>query len=166
MNKKSHISLLLTACPPRSLRVSGFTLLELLVVLSIAALLLTLVPLSFTGSLDLVTGKSAAHRLAATLRQARSLAVVRNQTVAVQLDARAGRYGIVGEAEALSLPVGSQLSFLDGRGDLERDRRSIRFFPDGSSSGGTVALDDGTRRFVIAVQWLLGRVSVTSEQAV
>ncbi len=36
----------------------------------------------------------------------------------------------------------------------------IRFNPDGSSTGGRIALADGKRRVAVGVDWLTGRVSV------
>ena len=36
----------------------------------------------------------------------------------------------------------------------------IRFNPDGSSTGGRIALADGKQRVAVGVDWLTGRVSV------
>ena len=36
----------------------------------------------------------------------------------------------------------------------------IRFNPDGSSTGGRIALADGQRRMAVGVDWLTGRVSI------
>jgi len=141
---------------------AGFTLLEILVVLSIASLMLTLVPLAFSGSVDLVRSKGAARELVATLQYARSRAVARNRIVDVDLDAGTGRYVVGAGGAVRDLPGGVRLILVevDGSGDDSQHGR-IRFFPDGSSSGGQLRLEDGVRRFHIAVHWLLGRVDVT-----
>ncbi|MDH3715622.1 MAG: GspH/FimT family pseudopilin [Gammaproteobacteria bacterium] len=143
---------------------AGFTLLEILVVLSIASLLLTLVPLAFSGSVDLVRSKGAARELAATLQSARGRAVARNRIVDVTLDADAGRYVNSASGDERVLPKGVRLTLVDvDRHDTDSEQGRIRFFPDGSSSGGKLLLEDGTRRFTIAVHWLLGRVDVSQD---
>jgi len=40
------------------------------------------------------------------------------------------------------------------------DTGGIRFFPDGSSTGGRISVARGQRTLVVEVDWLLGRVSV------
>ncbi len=45
----------------------------------------------------------------------------------------------------------------EGRGASVGD---IRFNPDGSSTGGRIAIADGKRRVAVGVDWLTGRVSV------
>jgi general secretion pathway protein H len=37
---------------------------------------------------------------------------------------------------------------------------AIRFFPDGSSSGGTISLSGANRDYFIGVDWLTGRVEL------
>ena len=145
---------------------AGFTLLEILVVLSIASLMLTLVPLAFSGSVDLARSKGAARELAATLQSARSLAVARNRIVEVIFDAHTGSYAAGTDGDARVLPDGVRLQLVE----LERpadgsDRGRIRFFPDGSSTGGQLLVHDGTRHFRISVHWLLGRVAVRQGDA-
>ena len=142
----------------------GFTLLEILVVLGIAALLLTLVPLAFSGSVDLVRSRGAARELAATLQAAGNLAVAHNRIVEVSLDAGEGRYTVGTDNNARTLPKGVRLQLVDvDRGDDGDAQGRIRFYPDGSSSGGRLLVEDGKRRFLIAVHWLLGRVSITRD---
>ena len=42
----------------------------------------------------------------------------------------------------------------------EQDTGAIRFFPDGSSTGGRVTLMVGERSYAVDVDWLTGRVRV------
>lgn len=148
---------------PQARRAAGFTLLELLVVMSIAGLLLSVVPLAFSGSVELVRSKGAARELAATLQQARARAVAGHRVVDVEFDAAAGHYALGERQGERALPAGVRLTLIDmDRWEDEPGRGRIRFYPDGSSSGGRLSLDDGARRFDIAVHWLLGRVHVRS----
>ena len=50
--------------------------------------------------------------------------------------------------------------------DVEPGRiAAIWFFPDGSSTGGRIALNLGQRRHVVAVDWLSGRVTSFGPEA-
>jgi uncharacterized protein (TIGR02596 family) len=74
----------LRQCRLRSRRaLSGFTLLELILVLVIAALLVTLGTLSFQGTLSSQKINAASYQLSGDLTQAAQLAITRNQTIAV-----------------------------------------------------------------------------------
>jgi general secretion pathway protein H len=37
---------------------------------------------------------------------------------------------------------------------------TVTFFPDGTSTGGTITLSQGTHRYYVAVDWLTGQVDV------
>ncbi len=131
-------------------RASGFTLIEMIVVLVILGLMIGLVvargPLH-SQRLDL---EAAARGLAGALRVARGQALAQHRPVVVTVAANAYR---VGGAPAHAVPTDVALS-----GDA-----AIRFAPDGSSSGGHIAVQAGTTRVGIAVDWLTGRVYRTSE---
>jgi general secretion pathway protein H len=145
--------------PPRRGE-GGFTLIELLVVLLVLSLTATLVlgrgP-ARSPALDL---RSAVGQVAQGLRLARSQAIARDRTVAFVLDVASGGFRI-GDAPARALPGGVALSITavaenTGGGRLG----AIEFLPDGSSSGGRIAIAAGGRRAWIGVDWLTGRVSV------
>jgi len=110
----------------------GFTLLELLVVLLIAASAIALVLPQLSGARAGIVLKSSAREVAGALRAARGEAIARHREVS-----------FVTAAEV----SGS----LDG---------VIRFFPDGSSSGGSIRLSAAGRSYVIEVDWLTGRVAI------
>ena len=144
------------------MRHGGFTLIELLVVMAVLALVLLVVPPMFSGSLSRAELGSAAREVAAGLREARSRAIARNREVVFTLDVESRRYRIGDEAAARRLPAGPRLALFTARSE-QRDEISgnIRFFPDGSSTGGRVTLGDDARRYHVAVDWLTGQVSIT-----
>ena len=44
---------------------------------------------------------------------------------------------------------------------MSSDKRgAIRFYPDGSSTGGRITVSSGERKFLVDVDWLTGRVSI------
>lgn len=126
----------------------GFTLLETIIVIAILGGVLGLLashgPLR-SVQVDLDT---AARELALSLQLARSQAIAQNREVAVR--------------------VGVASYSLDGAAPrpLRADRVSaaasdIAFAANGSSSGGVITLQTGSRQRVIQVTWLTGRVSIT-----
>ncbi len=142
------------------MRRDGFTLIELLVVMAVMALVLLVVPPMFSGSLSRAELGSAAREVAAGLREARSQAIRRNREVAFTVDVDARRYRI-DDAAVRQLPTGPDLSLFTARSEqLDEVSGSIRFFPDGSSTGGRVTLGGDARKYHVEVDWLTGRVSI------
>lgn len=141
----------------------GFTLLELMVVLVIAALMIAVVPplLSAAGLSSQVRG--AARELAAGLRMARSEAVTTERSAALMIDLDKRDFTVTGRSGSRRLPASKkvQIRLYTARSQLIDGRRGgIRFFPDGSSTGGHVALIEGQTEYRVNVNWLTGRVSI------
>lgn len=139
---------------------AGFTLVELLVVFFILGLACAAVAeVVHRRSPDLEL-RSAASEVAANFREARSLAIHTNSEtlVTINLDDRTvnaadgGEYAI---PQDLGVTVRTATSELKGEG-----AGAIRFFPDGSSTGGRVTLFVDDRRYDVVVQWITGRVDV------
>lgn len=140
---------------------AGFTLVELLVVLAIGGLLLTLTPPLITAALPGVELKAAARRTAGALRQTREIAIASGEDAAWRIDTEDGRYSIPGRGRSGALPSDIDIELVAARDELESERiGGIRFFPDGSSSGGRVILKRDERGYQIGVNWLTGRILV------
>ncbi len=140
----------------------GFTLVELLVVLAIAALVLTAVPPLISAALPGVELKSAARRTAASLRLARETAVRSGSDAALVVDIEAHTLTLGGR-QLLSIPAAVVLRLNAATREMLDDQRgAIRFFPDGSSTGGVITLARATAQgeagYQIGVNWLTGRV--------
>ena len=59
------------------------------------------------------------------------------------------------------LPQRLDLKLYTAQSEIVDDKRgAIRFYPDGSSTGGRVTLASGTRAFLVDVDWLTGRVTI------
>ena len=139
----------------------GFTLLEIMVVLVIAAVVYLLVAnVIFRGpsAYDL---KTSARTLAAALRQAQTTAMATRRDTTLTLDVDAREYAVTGEASPHKLPEGIDLKLYTAQSEITSDRKgAIRFYPDGSSTGGRITLSVGERKYLVDVDWLTGRVSI------
>ncbi len=139
----------------------GFTLIELLVVLAVLTLLLAVAAPFFSNALPGIELKSAARDVAAGLRSARSQAITRNREAVFTLDVAARRFAVSGRQQIRRLPAELDISFVTARSErLDEATGVIRFFPDGSSTGGRVSLARGAREYHVDVDWLTGRISI------
>ena len=139
----------------------GFTLVELLVVLVILGLLLSLAPAAFDRALPGLQLKEAARDVAAALRQARGLAVRDNREAVLIFDTEARTYRVGETGGPRQLDPDIEITLLTAESELTDEfTGGMRFFPDGTSTGGQVKLTRGTRDYAVRVDWLTGRVEI------
>lgn len=173
---------------------SGFTLLELTVVLFILTLATVLVAPAFSRSFGQAQLKAATRDLAALCRLARTQAIANQDVLEVVLDRQTNRYWLRGpdwivgrlsgvdhvatvedpeqqvqmrQARVRSLPPGVSLkSVLLATGPLRSDERGgIAFFPQGSSTGGSIDLsDEKGRAYRIVVDPSVGMVRISTAE--
>ena len=142
-------------------RVRGVTLLELLIVLSIMAILAAIVVPTFGGGVSSGELKGATREIAAGLRLARSEALATRKETRVMLDLEGRSFKVERDARTHTLPRQIELKLFTAQSDLVNEKiGAIRFFPDGGSNGGRVTLTAGERKFNVDVDWLTGRVAI------
>ncbi|MET0090087.1 MAG: GspH/FimT family pseudopilin [Candidatus Thiodiazotropha sp.] len=143
---------------PRS---RGFTLLELMITLVIAGALVALVPPMLQRALPSVQLRGASQELASALRFVRSWSIAQGREGRLILDLQSKHYTITPRNKTYTLPDDAQVSLQAAADERLDDHRSaIRFYPDGSSSGGRVTLKAADNERRIDVDWLTGRVSL------
>lgn len=139
----------------------GFTLLELLLVLVIVAAGYALLVRGFPGGAPGTELKSAARSVAAGLREARGTAIASQVPTALVLDVEKRSMEVSNGARPRILPQRLDLKLYTAQSEIVDDRRgAIRFYPDGSSTGGRVTLASGRQKLLVDVDWLTGRVSI------
>lgn len=132
---------------------AGFTLAELLVVIGIIALVLA-GTLSAKPKAAVTRVAVTARSVAATLQLARAQAMSSNAETLFRIDVEKGRFGLPNAMH--TLPRGMVAAVVIAEAERAGDLGGIRFYPDGQSSGGEIALTLEGRSARIAVNWLTG----------
>lgn len=143
----------------------GFTLLEVLVVVALMAVIASLAAPLLVRAVSGMEAQVSARQVAATLRKSRSQAIIENRDMAVTVgvDDRSIRIG--GDAVE-KLPDNVRVRIYSARSEQEDENTAgIRFFPDGSSTGGEIVLQDGKSVYHVRVEWLTGQVAIVKGTA-
>jgi general secretion pathway protein H len=136
---------------------------ELLVVLVIASLALALVGTSISRSISGAEMRTAARKVAAGLRYTRTQAILTKSEQVFTMDVEGKSYEAP-RKDPVTLPEGMELELNTARSELTSESvGSIRFYPDGGSTGGNVRLSANGRIYRVDVAWLTGETTVTLE---
>jgi general secretion pathway protein H len=139
---------------------AGFTLLELLVVLGVLTVVIAVALPHLPRGAEAAVVRAAAASVADGLRESRGLAIRGNRPVLFSLDVAARRWVVQGGRSGdLSQDLALALE-TDRRLLQSREAGAIRFFGDGSATGGRIVLSSGGVRATVTVDWLTGRVAV------
>lgn len=141
----------------------GFTLFELLVVLAIFAIAggFVLPALTSGSGTELTAG---ARSLVSALRQSREQAITSGRSDAVVIDVDARAFSSGRNVKSRSFGDNVKVSLFTARSERQgKGKGSIRFFPDGSSTGGRVTLSLEKLEVAVDVDWLTGRVRLYDE---
>ncbi len=135
----------------------GFSLIELLVVLTIMVLLAGLFPLALEHMIPARKLATVSEQLASTLRelQSRALATGRSTSLTPGTSSYTTRDGN-GAERVVDLPADMSLRLKEDSSG--RTLTDLTFYPDGSSSGGRFEIQYETRHREILVTHLMGRV--------
>jgi len=139
----------------------GVTLLELLIVLTLMALIAAMVLPMFSGGVSGTDLKSAAREVAAGLRLARDRAISQRAESLLELNLEARTFRVTPDESSHLLPGKIDLKLYTAQRDLLSDKvGAIRFFADGGSNGGRITLAAGERKYDVDVDWLTGRIAI------
>ncbi|WP_426119033.1 GspH/FimT family pseudopilin [Pseudomonas sp. DSP3-2-2] len=135
------------------LSVTGFTLLELLMVIVLMAVALGVLGVGLGRGMDAAHDRQALREMVAALRQTRTQAVLSGAPVQMRFNLDERSFQAPGQARrqwpanlAVQLTTGAELG------------QAIAFFPDGSSSGGHLLVERAGQHWRIDVGWLNGSV--------
>jgi len=131
-------------------RAAGYTLMELLVVLTIMGAIAVMAMPRLSAARPGLQAKSAAHAIARDLAAARQAAIA--QAAETRVVFAAGRYTVLPGGLSRTLPGDIALRL--------RGRTEIDFFPDGSSNGGIVDVASAGAHRTIVTHWPSGRITL------
>lgn len=145
---------------------TGFTLIEVLVVLVLLAVLAGTVAFNMSGSLKASKIRAASKDLVAALRYTRSQAVMKHKEQRLMINVKDKSYTAPGKPKVV-LPEGMELKVFAAESEIpSEDAAGFRFFSDGSSTGGRVTLIYDERFWRINVAWLTGEIRLFKDTEV
>lgn len=140
---------------------AGFTLIELLVVAVIMVMAYSLAAPMLSSGVAGTELKASARQLAAGLRKARSEAVARKLETVLTVDVEGRRFQLSGDERIYRLPKDVEVKLFTAQSELINEKTgSIRFYPDGGSTGGRITVAYRDRKYSVDVNWLTGQVAI------
>ncbi len=141
----------------------GFTLFELLIVLALVALCMGAVTLLFRQPSAGAQLKTAAVTTASRLRDLRVAAMSTQTERLAVIDTNRRSVRFSDRRSTLQLPTSFSIRVTAAESEKKSPSAAgIRFYPNGSSSGGTIILRSKRQRYEVRVNWLTGRVSTSA----
>jgi general secretion pathway protein H len=142
-------------------RADGFTLLELIATLLLLGLVYALAGPALEPGPTSIEVKAAARQLAAGLRKARGTAIAGHRDAVLTLGVESREFSVSGDPRTYKLPDRIDLAVFTAQAETMSEKTGgIRFFADGSSTGGRIAVSGGTTRLEVDVDWVTGRVKI------
>jgi general secretion pathway protein H len=137
---------------------SGFSLLEMLMVIALVAIAMLLTAGVVTGGFDGMQLRTEAKRITAQLRFTRAQAIATGEPQRFTLDPQARTWTAPKDRDG-EIPEKLTIVFTGARQvQPRRGEGAIVFFPDGASTGGRVQLSIRDAAWNIDVAWLTGEV--------
>lgn len=142
----------------------GFSLVELIAVLTLIAVVAGTAASVIGGNLSGAKTRAAVRDLTAALRQTRGLAIVKGEERSLEIDVEARTYQVP-DKSPVQLPEELQMKLLTAATEQTGDSKGmIRFFPDGSSSGGRITLTRDQHEWRVEIAWLTGEVRIEEDR--
>ncbi|WP_349025815.1 GspH/FimT family pseudopilin [Methyloglobulus sp.] len=142
----------------------GFSLLEMILVLFVVILGFSVVGLNISSGNDATKLQSAARDMVSALRFAKGQALISHKETTVALDLNENSYTVSDREKVYTIPDTIALTVVTAQEELNgKGLANIRFFPDGSSSGGRIKLEMNSAIWQIDINWLTGQVELESK---
>lgn len=115
---------------------------------------------------DSIEQEGVARDMVSALRYARGQALLTHQDTSVTIDLAENSYTVSGRSWLYSIPQTIDVTVVTAQNELSGDGQAgIRFFPDGSSSGGRIKLERDGRAWKIDINWLTGLIELEDTDA-
>jgi len=142
----------------------GFTLLELIIVLLISVLGFAVIGTNISSGNQATRLKAAARDVASALRYAHGQALMTGRPVSVAIHLGDNSYRISNRDKVFYLDSEIDISLTVAEDEFaDGQEGSIRFFTDGSSTGGRITLEWGSQIQTIDVNWITGAIAISAD---
>jgi general secretion pathway protein H len=143
----------------------GFTLIEMMLVLVILGMIYALAPPLFNKAFPALKLKAVTRDLVQEIRYVQQNAITTGLPTTMHFELSGDRYqsAQINAGALRQLPEG--LHFFHPPGDPSRQILELRFYPDGSASGGEIRIEAGARGYTIQVDWLTSQVEILSQKS-
>ena len=157
----SRIAPRLKPHPQCRARSGGFTLIEIVAVMLLIALVIGIASFTLSGSINSAKVRAAGRDLVAAMRYTRGQAIVSGEEQVLEIDVEERTYQAPKRA-VVELPGKMDLRLVTAESEQTGETSgAIRFYPDGSSTGGRVRLIAGEREWNVEVAWLTGEIRLS-----
>ncbi len=143
---------------------AGFSLIELTVVLLIVVLGFSAIAINISSGNQSTRLNAVTRDLVSALRYARGQALISHQEVAVAINLGENSYQVSNRNKVYSFSDDIDLTLEIARDEFKDDEiGQIRFYADGSSSGGRITMEWDEFKQQIDVNWLTGKAEISDE---
>ena len=140
---------------------SGLTLLEVLASLFIISLSFVIIAPNFKSSQQNISFERKAKKVTHALSNLRNHAIRKNEETVFFIDIEKRHYWSNLRENKFELNPDISIQIIAADTEYLDDRiGGIRFFPDGSSTAGTISIGDGNTEYKIVVDWLSGHTKI------
>ena len=148
---------MLNHCPQKQ---TGFTLIEVIVVMVMIAVLGGMVVSSMTDGLRKAKIRAVSKNLVSAMRYTRGQAVVKHEQKTITFNVEDKTYQAP-RKKVVHIPDEIDINVYTADSEVADETiGSIRFFSDGSSTGGWVKLTHKNKIWKINVNWLTGEIAM------
>lgn len=146
--------------------VQGFTLIELIIVLVISVLGMAAISSNISSGNQTTKLQTVARDMASALRYAHGQALISRQPVSMFINLDDNSYRVSNRAKTFRFESEIEVSLVVAEEDYPNGGEgSIRFFSDGSSTGGRITLEWGQQLRRVDVNWITGEVTISDTAA-
>ena len=139
---------------------TGFTLIEVIVVMVMIAVLAGMVASGMTDSLGKAKIRAVSKNLVSAMRYTRGQAIVKHEQKTITFNVEDKTYQAP-RKKIVHIPDEIDINVYTADSEVaDETTGSIRFFSDGSSTGGWVKLTHKNKIWKINVNWLTGEIAM------
>ncbi len=120
--------------------------------------------ISMSSGNDATETKAAARDIVSALRYARGEALIAHQDIALTLDLEHNSYTLSNRDKIYEIPQAIDVTVVTAQSELTgQGQGSIRFFADGSATGGRITLERNAIKWQIDINWLTGQIELADK---